>query len=212
MRVARLATAILAIGLAGQACRAQEGKWVSLFDGQTMSGWSMVPLGGNEGQTLWEVKDGMLCGSGKASMLYSPRGDYQNFRLRAEVKINDKGNSGLYFRSRNTASFTDGYEAQINATHGDPIKTGSIYTQVHVFTAKHKPDEWFVYELEVKDREYRGKIVTAILVKVNGETLYEFQDFDRTFRKGHIGFQQHDPGSKVFIRKIEIEELPGTEG
>jgi hypothetical protein len=47
-------------------------------------------------------------------------------------------------------------------------------------------------------------------VKINGETLYEFLDYDRTFKEGHFAFQQHDPGSKVCIRKVEVQELPET--
>jgi hypothetical protein len=201
---------VVAVLAAVTACRAQESGWVSLFDGKSLSGWTVVPLPGNENDTKWEVTDGALCGSGKPSMLYSPKGEYKNFRFRAEIKINDKGNSGLYFRAAKNPSFTDGYEAQINATHGDPIKTGSIYTQVHLFKAAHQPDEWFTQEVEVVDKPFRGKVVTSITVKVNGEILYQFQDFDRTFTQGHFAFQQHDPGSKVCIRKIEVMELPDT--
>lgn len=186
--------------------RAADEKWESLFDGKTMSGWEMVPLPNRKSN--WEVKDGMLCGSGEPSMLYSPKGHYKNFKFRAEIKINDKGNSGMYFRSKKTPSFTDGYEAQVNATHADPIKTGSLYTMVHLYKAAHKPDEFFTQEVEVKDVNYRGKVVASIRVSVNGELIYEVLDHDRQFASGHFAFQQHDPGSKVCIRKVEVMELP----
>ena len=179
--------------------------WVSLFDGKTLSGWTMLELGQG---SKWEVVDGALTGSGNASMLYSPEGNYKNFRFRAEVKINDHGNSGMYFRSAKKASFTDGYEAQINSTHGDPIKTGSIYTMVHIYKQLVPPDTWFTQEIEVMDKDFRGHVVTYIRVKVNGELLFELLDHDRTFKSGHFAFQQHDPGSKVQIRKVEVQELP----
>ena len=60
----------------------QEKGWIELFDGKSMEGWEVVG-GGNE--THWEVKDGLLCGSGKASMLVSTKGPYKNFRFRAEL-------------------------------------------------------------------------------------------------------------------------------
>jgi hypothetical protein len=69
-------------------------------------------------------------------MLFSPRGDYKNFRYRVELKINDHGNSSMHIRTPKEATFTKGYkgyEIQVNSTHGDPIKTGSVYTYVHVF-------------------------------------------------------------------------------
>jgi hypothetical protein len=66
-------------------------------------------------------------------MLFSPRGDYKNFRYRVELKINDHGNSGMHIRTPEEATFTKGYEIQVKSTHGDPIKTGSLYSYVHIF-------------------------------------------------------------------------------
>ena len=120
------------------------GEWTSLFDGTTLSGWEAIQLDPNK-ESKWEVVDGAIVGSGFPSMLFSPKGEYKNFKFRAEVKINDHGNSGMYFRTKKGESFTDGYECQINATHGDPIRTGSIYTMVHLFDSSNPPppDEWF---------------------------------------------------------------------
>ncbi len=204
-----LALACLAPGLAGGADKSTpEPGWVSLFDGQTLGGWTSVPLPGQT--SSWEVKDGVLEGSGGQSMLYSPRGDYKNFKFRAELKINDKGNSGMYVRSAKAASFTQGHEIQVNSTHADPIKTGSLYTLVHLFKSPVPPDTFFTQEVEVADVNYRGKLVTKFRISVNGEVLYEYLDRERQFQSGHFAFQQHDPGSHVTIRKVEVMELPET--
>jgi hypothetical protein len=204
-----LATAFLATASAQEKKADSPGEWVSLFDGTTLSGWESIPLNPAR-PTKWEVVDGAIVGSGQASMLFSPKGEYKNCKIRAEVKINDHGNSGMYFRTKKGASFTDGYECQINSTHGDPIRTGSIYTQVHLFDTSNPPppDEWFTLEVEAQDVKFRGKDVTRIRVSVNNKRLFEFNDFDQTFKSGHFAFQQHDPGSKVSIRKIEVMELP----
>jgi hypothetical protein len=184
----------------------QEQGWISLFNGTSLDGWEVVEF--PDKPTKWEVVDGQICGSGEASMLVSTKGPFKNFRFRAEVKINDKGNSGMYFRTTRRPGFTDGYEAQVNATHADPIKTGSLYTMVHLFKAAHKPDEFFTQEIECKDVMYRGKPVTSVKVSVNGEVLYETLDYNRAFTEGYFAFQQHDPGSKVCIRKVEVMPLP----
>jgi hypothetical protein len=187
----------------------QEEGWVSLFDGKTLSGWTKA---GDE-SSKWEVIDGAIVGSGPASMLYSPKGDYTNFRFRAEIKINDHGNSGLYFRSPTaTGDFSKGYEAQIDSTHRDPIRTGSIYGFVHVYRQLVPPDTWFTYEVECVDKSWRGQVVPHITVWVNGELLYELQEKTKAWDKGYFAFQQHDPGSRVEIRKIEVKELPGGGG
>ncbi|WP_165071554.1 3-keto-disaccharide hydrolase [Paludisphaera rhizosphaerae] len=197
--------AALAISM-GAASAAQAQEWVSLFDGKTLSGWT---VGGGGSETKWEVVDGEIRGSGKASMLYSPK-TYKNFKYRAEVKINDHGNSGLYFRSpTNKGNFVDGYEAQIDSTHTDPIRTGSLYGFVHVYKKLVPPDTWFTYEIECVDKVWRGKPGAFITIRVNGEELYQFMDFANTWKDGgYFAFQQHDPGSKVSIRKIEVQELP----
>ena len=69
-------------------------------------------------------------------------------------------------------------------------------------------DEWFTYELEIQDDVWRGRNVTRMRMTVNGDELYQFLDFDQQFKEGHFAFQQHDPGSKVQIRKVEVMEIP----
>jgi len=194
---------LVVTGLTATAAQAEE--WVSLFDGKTLSGWTQ---GGGQGKSHWEVKDGAIVGTGSASMLYSPK-TYKNFKYRAEVKINDHGNSGLYFRCpAPNGSFSEGYEAQIDSTHADPIRTGSIYGFVHVYKTLVPPDTWFTYELEVVDKDWRGMVIPHITVKINGEILFVYLDRTKAWKEGHFAFQQHDPGSRVEIRKIEVAKLP----
>ena len=178
-------------------------EWTTLFDGETMDGWEKV----GKKDSHWEVKDGALCGSGTQSMLVYTKSAYKNFRYRVEIKINDGGNSGVYFRTPPKPTFREGYEAQIDSTHKDPIRTGSIYGFCHVYDQLVEPDEWCVYELEVRDDVWRDRELTRIKVTVDGKELYEYLDFNKTWAEGHFGFQQHDPGSKVSIRKVEVMSL-----
>jgi hypothetical protein len=209
--------------------------WVQLFNGKNLDGWKLPPKpnpgaitevvpiekngkvvayegkfkNGKEGP-LWRVEDGILIGSGPASHLFSGRGDYENFQFRVEAMINDKGNSGQYFRTQFGGGFPRGYEAQINATHGDRIRTGSLYPsfgqskedleKILVLKAPHKPDEWFTQEVTA--------IGNHIVIKVNGKTTVDYKDPKNTFTKGHFALQGHDPGTVVKFRKIEVKELP----
>ena len=177
--------------------------YVPLFDGKSLDGWEKV---GNDA-SVWEVKEGAICGSGPASMLVCTKGPYKNFRYRAEIKINDKGTSGMYFRTTRKSTFSDGYEAQIDSTHSDPIRTGSLYGFCHVYKRLVEPDAWFTYDLQVRDDVWRGKPVTKIKITVNGDELYEYHDFALSWKEGYFAFQQHDPGSKVAIRKVEVMAL-----
>lgn len=198
-----LAAALCLVSSSVSDLRAADSPWIPLFDGKSLEGWEKV----GKAESVWEVQDGAICGSGVPSMLVCTKGPYKNFKYRAEIKINDGGNSGLYFRTTPKPGFTDGYEAQIDSTHKDPIRTGSLYGFCHVYEQLVKPDTWFTYELEVRDDVWRGREMTRIKITVDGRELYEYLDFAKTFPSGHFAFQQHDPGSRVNIRKVEVQPL-----
>ena len=190
--------------------QAKEGGWVRLFNGKDLTGWKVHPSGtGN-----WKVEDGAIMGSGPASHLFTERGNFKNFHYRIEAKISDGGNSGQYFRTQFGPGFPKGYEAQINSTGRDPIKTGSLYPAFNpkltgaarekllVKEQLAKPGEWFTQEVIVQGNH--------IVILVNGKKTVDFVDEANTFKEGHFAIQQHDPGSKVWVRKVEVKELPET--
>ena len=208
--------------------------WVQLFNGKDLTGWKIPnpPSGqftgvtekkNDEGKvvayvgttkdgkevTLWRVENGLLIGGGPASHIFTEV-EADNFHYRVEAKVNDKGNSGQYFRTKFGGGFPQGYEAQLNATHGDPIKTGSLYPAgglgkyrkdiaVVLNTAPHKPDEFFTQEV-VADR-------SRIRILVNGKQTLDWTDPDKTFTKGHFALQGHDPGSVMTFKKVEYKPL-----
>jgi hypothetical protein len=188
----------------------KDDKWIPLFNGKDLTGWKTHPAD----KAKWEVKDGAIVGSGPAGHLFSERGDYENFRLLFEVKINDKGNSGQYFRANFAKAFPPGYEAQINSTHTDKVRTGSLYAdsrgkfseeekkKMLVFERLVEPDTWFTQEV-IADGNH-------IIIKVNGKTTVDFVDEKSRHTKGHFAIQQHDPGSTVSVRRIDVIELPAT--
>ena len=198
--------AALALPAGVQAKKKADDGWVQLFNGKDSTGWKLHPQANKE--TKWEVADGWLVGSGQASMLYSERDDFANFHCKVTAKINDKGNSGQYFRATFVPGFVTGIEAQLNATHRDPIRTGSLYfpkiKELLVLNdAPHKPDEEFTQEVVA--------IGPKITVWVNGKKTVQWVDPDYAKRsKGHFALQQHDPGSRISFKKIEVKELPAT--
>jgi hypothetical protein len=106
----------------------------------------------------------------------------------------------MYFRTAKGPGFPRGYEAQVNSTHGDPLRTGTLYGFVPVREMLVPPDTWFTQEIEA--------VGNHIVIKVNGKKVVDFTDPKNTYKKGYFAFQQHDPGSQVWIRKVEVQELP----
>jgi hypothetical protein len=209
-----LGFSFLLMGLISLACvipaaaddkKEDEQGWVQLFNGRDLKGWKTHP----DDKAKWEVKDGILIGSGAhAGHLFSERGDYDNFHYRIEAKISDKGNSGQYFRAQFGPSYPKGYEAQINSTHPDPQKTGSLWGFVPVKKMLVKTDEWFTQEVIAIDNH--------IIIKVNGKKVVDFVDKKNTYTKGHFALQMHDPTdgveTRVQFRKVEVKEVPPGQG
>jgi hypothetical protein len=191
---------MLAIGLSMPVAAADE-DWIELFNGKDLSGWKRHPGDG----ARWEAKDGILIGSGSdVGHLYTDRDDFGNIDFIIEAKINDKGNSGQYFRTNFQAGYPKGYEAQINSTHSDPQKTGSLWGMAPVKEMLVKPDEWFTQEVIA--------VGNHIIIKVNGQKVVDFVDKDNKYTKGHLALQHHGSSDNadtvVQFRKIKVKVLP----
>ncbi len=211
--------------------------WVQLFNGKDFTGWKIPDPPGDsfkkgvkekknaDGKvvafsaetkagkefTLWRIEDGMIVGGGPASHIFTEI-EAEDFHYRVEAKINDKGNSGQYFRTKFGPGFPAGYEAQINATGSDAIKTGSLYPDGRtklkehrkeiaavLNTAPHKPNEFFTQEVTA--------IGDQITISVNGKQTLNWKDPNKTFTKGHFALQGHDPGSIMTFRKVEYKPI-----
>ncbi len=184
-------------------------RWVPLFNGKDLAGWKTHPSQRGD----WRVEDGVMIGSGPhVSHIYTERGDYRDFRLLVEARINDGGNSGVLFRSHfgpdrptNRPSWPSGYEAQINTTHRDPKRTGSLIGAGPLVVLRESPispRQWFSLEVIAQGNH--------IVINVNGKTTADYTDENRHYSSGHIAVQQLDPATLAEFRKIEIQELNGT--
>ncbi len=208
--------------------------WMQLFNGKDLTGWKIPnpPSGQFKGVkevknesgkvtafvgvlkddkevTLWQVKDGTIVGGGPASHIFTEV-EAEDFHYRVEAKINNKGNSGQYFRTKFGPGFPQGYEAQLNATHGDQIRTGSLYPSFKLDKgdrekilvlkdAPHKPDEFFTQEVIAEGNRIR--------ILVNGKQTVDFTDPNKTYLKGHFALQGHDPGSVMTFKRVEYKPI-----
>jgi hypothetical protein len=192
-------------------------RWVTLLDARSFKDWKVAPeratsrveetatekrvvAGDPKRDGKWTFENGVLHGEGGVSHIFSPRGDYENFVYSAELRISDGGNSGQYFRTAFGPGFPNGYEAQINSSHADPVRSGSLYGFQKVLEQLVPPNTWFTQEVTADGNH--------IVIKVNGKTTVDFVDTKHSFTRGHFAFQQHNLGSEVWIRNVRVRELP----
>lgn len=202
---------VMVCGLASVAPGAEEG-WVTLFDGRSLDGWKA-----NENPSSWSVQDGAIVAQGKprSHLFYVGKEvedrPFVNFELKAEIMTKPGSNGGIYFHTRwQEAGWPKyGFEIQVNNTHRDPVKTGSLYHVVNVNAAPADDNEWFELRLVV-----RGKRVETY---VNGKRLVDYteppgqqpgRDFTRVVDQGTFALQAHDPKSEVRFRSIRVKRLP----
>ena len=199
--------------LAGAVARAEDKDgWVTILDEKSFKDWTLMPgkmtkVDVTDGlkkfdKGQWSFKDGILRGEGETSHIFSPRDDYENFQFKAEIKISDKGNSGQYFHAKQDYGWPKGYEAQVNSTHGDPQRTGSLYNFAPVKEMLVPPDTWYTQEVIAEGNH--------IIIKVNDKVAVDFTDTKNTYMKGHMAFQQHNLGSIVEIKNVQVKELPAS--
>jgi hypothetical protein len=195
--------AAMACGAAETPTADAEG-FLPLFDGKSLEGWKA-----SENKQSFSVVDGKIRAFGPRSHLFyvGPVGEhtFKSFELKLEIMTTPGSNSGVYFHTEYLERGwpRKGFECQVNATHRDWKKTGSLYNIVNNRKAPHKDDVWWEYHIIVK-----GKTVTT---KVDGKTVVEWTekpDAGRKLSKGTICLQGHDPKSKVFYRNIRIKPLP----
>jgi len=169
--------------------------WIPMFDGSTLDGWKA-----NEHPESWTVKNGAITGDGPASHLFWMKEKCSNCEFKAEVKINHGGNSGMYFRTAFGPGFPKGYEAQVDNTHSDPVRTGSLYNFVKVFEQLIPDDTWWEQRIVVEGNH--------IQIFVNNKQTVDFTDEKNTFTDGYLALQQHNAGGVVEFKNLMMRHLP----
>lgn len=209
----RYSLPLLALVLLQAACvsNTREPKWTTLFDGSSLEGWKS----NEETPDVFHLTENgeLEVRGGRAHLFWMGRegipADFRDFEMSLMVKTTPKSNSGIFFHTEYQERGWPqvGLEAQINSTHRDRRKTGSVYALKDV--EDHSPSidgEWFEYRIHVE-----GKTVT---LSVNGEVVNVYEEPEdlvtpedkARIRLGHGTFaiQGHDPKSVIYYRDIKI--------
>jgi 3-keto-disaccharide hydrolase len=187
--------------------------WYSLFNGKNLKGWKAS----EDNPDTFKVVDGEIVAHGKTCHLYY-RGpvnhaNFKNFEWKCEILTKPHSNSGMYFHTKyqpNEFPHT-GIEVQINNTHRDPIKTGSLYRLKNIMNdSPAKDDEWFTQTVIVNGYH--------VIVKINDKVVNDYtqpEDLKRepgweknVIGSGTFALQGHDPGSETHFRKVMVKPLP----
>jgi Domain of Unknown Function (DUF1080) len=206
---------VIAMGLfiiIGGAClKNNDNSWISLFDGKSLDGWK---VGANA--ATFRVEDGMIVVNGETAHLFYVgdvmNHDFKNFEFKADVMTFPGANSGIYIHTTYQESGwpAKGYEVQVNNSHTDWRRTGSLYGVDDIKEVYVKDNEWFT--------EYIKVVGKNVIVKLNDKVVLDYNEPDSVAQKVNIGgrrisdgtfaLQGHDPKSKVYFKNIMVKALP----
>lgn len=197
-----MALLLLLTSYTGIAQKKKAAGWTKLFNGKSLDGWKA-----SENPSTFSVQDGMIVVFGdRAHLFYTgPFMDhnFKNFEFKLKVKTTPGSNSGLFIHTeyQETGWPSKGYEIQVNQTHTDWRKTGSIYAVQDVKEVFVKDDEWYTQHIIVQGKR--------IIVKINDKVINDYTEGENgKLSSGTIALQGHDPKSKVFYKDIMLKVLP----
>jgi Domain of Unknown Function (DUF1080) len=183
--------------------------FVSLFDGKTFTGWKV----NEENPATFSIEDGTIKVAGERTHLFYEgtvaNHDFKNFELKLKAKTMFGSNSGIFIHTiyQATGWPNKGYEVQVNQTHHDWRKTGSLYSVSDVKENLVKDNEWYEYDITV-----RGK---HIVIKINDKVAVDYTEPEtlpadrgqKHLSSGTFALQGHDPKSVAYFKDIEVKIL-----
>jgi hypothetical protein len=209
-----------------------ESEWISLFDGETFTGWHKY--GGGEVGKAWKIENGelFLDAANKDGWQTGDGGDivtdqeFENFHFQTEWKIAPNGNSGIIFLVNESEEYDypwqTGPEMQVLDNDGHPDakiishRAGDLYDLIVSSEETVKPvGEWNLAEIIANDGELTLRLNGVDIVKTTmwtpeWEALIadsKFKDMPGfgKYKKGRIALQDH--GDIVHFRNIRIKNL-----
>ena len=215
LRLLTLAVAPLSLAAFMQAPQAEAG-FTSLFNGKDFTGWKLA------NEASFRIENGAIVANGTAGHAYYD-GPFRNhlfkdFELRVDVMTRTGSNGGIYILTefQEKGFPLKGFEVQVNATHTDREKTGSLYHVLDTGAPLAKDDEWFTETIIVKGMNIRVLVNNQEAINWTQPagwsgswaalTRQEFAD-RKIGAPGTIALQAHDPKSFVFYRNLRIKAL-----
>lgn len=189
---------------------AQEEGWVSIFDG-TMNGWKV-----GKNATSFSIEDATIKVNGPVGHLYYDgpvkKHIFRNFEFKAQVKTLPGSNSGIYFHtSYQEGGWPDrGFEVQVNNSHTDWRRSGSLYDIVDIKETYAKDGEWYTEYIKVEGKRVIIKINDKVVVDYTEpcDVVREDNHPLRLINGGTFALQAHDPKSIVYYKDIMVRPLP----
>jgi hypothetical protein len=175
--------------------------WISLFDGQSLFGWSIV------GKANWRVEEGVIkVDRGEKSFLCTNL-NLADYELSVDFRADPMTNSGVFLRTQPSPEdvTVDCIELNI-APPENPFPTGSLVKRQKLEPAdldkhlgKFDATQWHTFRVRMKGDK--------VSIGLDGKKILDYTD-DSGLRQGRISLQ-HNEG-RVEFKNVRLRPLEGA--
>ena len=167
---------------------------MALTDGKSFDGWKPAEVNSE----TWKIEDGAFVTRGKTCHLFyvGQEAPFKNFDPKVDVMTEHGANGGIYFHTKYQKEGWPkaGFECQVNNTHTDWIRTGSIYGVANIGACPAQDSVWWTQEIIVKGN--------SVMVLINGIKVLQYneppgteagKDSGHKLSEGTFALPAHDP-------------------
>ncbi|MEO8076607.1 MAG: DUF1080 domain-containing protein [Acidobacteriota bacterium] len=149
-----------------------------------------------DGKPIFQALGGVLHGDGDGH--FATNETFRDFELQMYVRHVRHHNGGVIFGGPGGGLPGRRYEIQLHDVEGAHYPTGSLYTFKRALYPRIEPEQWWLFQLRVKD--------AACLVRVNGDTVLEYEGLELP-AAGPIALQAHDAGRWTEYKHIQVRRI-----
>jgi hypothetical protein len=176
-----------------------EDGWISLFDGETLFGWSPVA---KTSETNWKIVDGEIRVSDGQPSLLCTTTQFDNYELVLEFKGDSHTNSGVFLRTSPQPKNLQSDCFELNIAHRDDhdFPTGSLVNRVAA-KKDFKTEQWNTLRASVNGKKISVWINDELAVAYTAEKPTGCGYIGLQFKSGPIAFRN------IRLKPLNVSEL-----
>jgi hypothetical protein len=166
--------------------------WLPLYEtSEDLAKWQVMA-----GKPTFQALGRVLHGDGDGH--FATTETFRDFEFQMYVRHVRHHNGGVTFGGPGRGAAGRRYEIQLHDVEGAHYSTGSLYGIKRATYPRIEPEQWWLFQLRVKDG--------ACVVRVNGDTVLEHDGLDLP-SSGPIALQAHDVGRWTEYKHIRVRRI-----
>jgi 3-keto-disaccharide hydrolase len=165
--------------------------WTPLYEkAEDLTKWRIL-----NGKPIFQALGAVLHGDGDGH--FATVEAFRDFELQMYVRHVRHHNGGVMFGGPG-GGLGRRYEIQLMDVEAAHYATGSLYGIKRALYPRIEPEQWWLFQLRVKD--------ATCLVRINGDTVLEYDRLELP-APGPIALQAHGPGLWTEYKHIHVRRI-----